>query len=684
MKNLDERAARWLRVRIAILGLALGVAASALIVRAYDIQIGQSSELRQMADSQHLRAFRVSPRRGTIYDRAGTELAVSVDVDSVFANPRQLRANEVKMTALVDKLSRLLDVDRAVLRRRLSSDRYFAWIKRQVTPKQAAVIAKMDIPGLELTKESRRYYPNRHLASHLLGFANVDGRGIEGLELEFDNLLKGADRRVPAVRDRRGKVVFSEQWLDERESQGHSLTLTIDKTIQHIAERELSLAVRTFEARAGSVVVMDPNSGELLAVANYPSFNPNEAGRYEAAARRNRALTDRFEPGSTIKPFTMVAALSAKVVGPYQKIDCEKGAFRVGGRVIHDTSRYEKLTPAQILAHSSNIGTAKIATALGRKRLYTALRAFGFGKATGLELPGEAAGTLRPYKRWYEIDTAAVSFGQGFSVNSVQIATAMGAIANGGRLLQPTLLKRVVDGHERVVSEARLQVKRRVAPAKVTRLVADMLTAVTGPGGTGRQAAVDGYLVAGKTGTAQKADYVAGGYSEGKWVASFVGFLPADNPQVVVSVMIDEPVIAHTGGKVAGPVFRRVASATMRHLGVPPTNHQAPVAKVEPPTEISVEESYPIEPPTGHGQSRVPDLRGLPIREALVRLHARSLVPAVQGTGVLIAQDVRWGTVVPHGAVVRLTFERPGFVEAADIEEPQTPLARADQAGRPQ
>ena len=569
MKNLPPKSRRWAKVRIALLGTLLMAFAVAVMHRAWELQVDRAPALREMAEEQYLRRIRLAPKRGTIYDRHGAELAVSVDVDSVWANPRALRENGGDPDVIAGRLSRLLGVDRERIARRLHSDRYFVWIKRRITPQLAARVRDLDLPGVRLEREARRFYPNRQLASHVLGFANIDGVGIEGLELSLEERLRGDRRVVPAIRDRRGRVVFSEQLLDDRAAQGDDVTLTLDRTIQRIAERELALAVQTFEAKAGSVVVMDPESGEILALANYPTFDPNDPGDSPASHRRNRAVTDRFEPGSTVKPFTVAAALARGTIGPEQLIDCEDGAMQVDEYVIHDTTPHEELTPAQILAYSSNIGTAKIGGTLGRRGLYRAFRRFGFGEETGLELPGEAGGILRHFRRWYEMDAATISFGQGMSSTSVQLATAMSAIANGGRLVRPRLIGQVRDANGAVVQETHPEVRRRVVPERVARLVGDMLTAVTGPGGTAEEAAIDGYLVAGKTGTAQKADYVSGGYAEDRWLASFVGFVPAEDPRLVISVVVDEPVIAHYGGVVAGPVFRRVGEQALRHLGVP-------------------------------------------------------------------------------------------------------------------
>ncbi len=669
MKAHSNRRQRWFRARVAFLGICLMGMAMLVVVRAFHLQVSSGERLREMADGQHLQKLRVSPRRGAIYDRHGAELAVSADVDSVYANPKRLHAMNQNPRTVARRLAEILDVDAERLESRLSSDRYFVWIDRRVTPHEASRVRALDIPGIEITVESRRYYPNRHLAAHLLGFADIDGRGIEGVELAYEEQLRGADRRVEAIRDRRGHVVFADEMEDDRSMQGQNVVLTIDKTIQHIAERELALGVRTFEARGGSVVVMDPSTGEILALANYPPFNPNEPSNHPTAHRRNRALVDRFEPGSTIKPFTMAAALAAGAVKPNQSINCENGVARIGGRRLHDAHPYEWLTPTQILGHSSNIGTAKVALELGKQDLYRAFRRFGFGEPTGIGIPGETAGILRHYRRWYEIDTATVSFGQGMSVTNVQLATAMSAIANGGRLMQPILVSRLTDGHGATIQENKPKVRRQVVPRRIAKLVGQMLTAVTESGGTAVEAGVDGYLVAGKTGTAQKADYVHGGYAKDKWLASFIGFLPAEEPAVVISVVIDEPVIAHYGGTVAGPVFRRIAEVTLRHLGIAPEGRQAilrkkqeqraAVAEANPAPEVSVDE-------VAKGESAVPDVRWLPLRQAVVALHSESLVPEVRGSGIVVSQDPPPGKGVSHGAVVRIDLEKRHYDEVGE------------------
>jgi len=709
MKNLDSRRALWMKVRIVILAALLFAGAGAVGWRAYDLQIRQGPDLRKLAEEQYLRDIRLAPKRGTIFDRRGAPLAVSVDVDSVWANPRELRANggDPMTTALA--LGRVLPgVDVETLARRLASDRYFVWLERRITPQQAVAIRALRLPGVQMSREARRYYPNRELAAHVLGFADIDGVGIEGIERQFEDRLRGSVAAVPAIRDRRGRVVFSEQLLDARAAQGDDLVLTLDKAIQTVAEHELALAVRTSEARAGTVVVMDPQSGELLALANYPTYNPNQPADATPVARRNRAVTDRYEPGSTIKTFTVAGALAAGAIAPEQLIDCEHGAMRVAEYTIHDSHPWDVMTPAQILARSSNIGTAKIGVALGRPGLFRTLRRFGFGELTGIALPGETAGILRNYRRWYEMDAATIAFGQGVSVTTMQLAVAMSAIANGGRLMEPMLVKSVRDARGEVVEDHLPRVRREVVPAGTARLVGDMLTAVTGPGGTGVEAGIEGYLVAGKTGTAQKADYVGGGYAADQWVASFVGFVPAERPRLVIAVMIDEPVIEHYGGLVAGPVFRRVGEATLRYLGVPAADGGQLLAErareareaarrardeldrariacraarregrhCEDPVPLVAElPATPIDDRTLEaGETRVPEVGGRHARAALVALAEAGLVADLEGSGIVASQAPAAGEIVARGERVRVVLA-PRAVAGDEPPPPAPPNA---------
>ncbi|MDD9964780.1 MAG: penicillin-binding protein [Myxococcales bacterium] len=712
MRNLSPRRRRWMRARITSLAVFLFVSALLVVYRAYDLQFVRADWLRSRAEEQYTRNIRLSPKRGTIRDRHGAELAVSVDVDSVWADPRIVAQSGHTPEEIAEKLATLLDVDRDVIRKRLASRRYFVWIKRRVTPTQAKAVEALELPGVAMLSEAQRFYPNRQLAAHVLGFSDVDGNGIEGLELSLDERLRGDRDSVPAIRDRRGRIVFSRQLLDDRASVGDALTLTLDKTIQHLAEKELELAIKTFEARAGSVVVMDPQTGELLAIANYPTFNPNRPGASPPAHRRNRAVTDRFEPGSTVKPFTVAGALAKGAIRPNQKIDCQEGEMEIAEYTIHDSHKWEKLTPAQILAFSSNIGTAKIGLSLGRPGLYRTLRGFGFGDKSGVELPGETEGILRHHKRWYEMDAATISFGQGMSATALQLTSAMAALANGGKLMRPILVKRISDARGGVLEEALPRVRRRVVPKRVARLVSDMLTGVTGAGGTAEEAAIDGYLVAGKTGTAQKADYIHGGYAKDAWSSSFVGYAPARDPKIVVAVVLDEPVIAHYGGTVAAPVFRRLVEPALRHLGVSPEHDNGSLAghvraqrkKAEALVQGDLSQaqadkaddaddagnraradsgSKPSLPPAPKGRARVPDLMGLNARAVVQTAHRAALLVSLSGTGFADAQDPKAGMLVDPGAAIRvhLSPRTPPDDKPEEVPTGASPDAHADAAG---
>jgi cell division protein FtsI (penicillin-binding protein 3) len=696
---------RGVRIRAWAIALLLLGGAGKVMHRAYQIQL-QNPESYE----RHYREeIEIETRRGTIYDRRGAELAVSVELDSFFADPVALRNNHQDPTAVAAKVARVLNVDAAQLAARLAGKRRFVWLKRRASPSESQAMAELGLfgKGVGARKEPRRYYPGLATAAHVLGFTDDEGRGVEGVERAFETRLHGATDKVAAILDARGGVVFSEELVDGQAAQGKHLTLTLDRELQIIAERELELGVRAVEARAGHVVVMDPSSGEILALANYPSFNPNQPGAADPSARRNRALTDRFEPGSVIKAFTVAGALSSGVVSPTQRIDCEDGAMQVAEYTIHDSHRFQELTPAEILAHSSNIGTAKIGAALGRAGLFRALRRFGFGARTELELPAEAEGILRHYKRWYDMDAATISFGQGMSVTSVQLAAAMAAIANGGRLMKPYLVSRVSDAEGNTVEEFSPTVRRQVVPAHVARLVGDMLTAVTADGGTGEAAALDGYLVAGKTGTAQKADYTRGGYAEGQWVATFVGFVPAERPRLTISVVIDEPVIDHYGGTVAGPVFRRVAEASLRHLGVAPAHGGAKLSEIVKRLRADESVQASANPELGKkraaggatpkgdaqtegaqseevveaGQVRVPDLSGKGARAALVLLRNAGLSGTLSGSGAVTEQAPEAGTRVASGALIQLVLRRPA-PSAHSEHEPARPAVSGGAASK--
>ncbi|MDB4946823.1 MAG: Cell division protein FtsI [Labilithrix sp.] len=696
MRNLDPARARWIRFRMGLLCGVMAVGLGGFVSSAYRVQVEDGPTWKETAENQRQRRLHVEPKRGAIYDRNGAALAASVEVPSISGDVVEMLrgvegapAQAVAIQDLSVRIGQALGLDPADVQAKLTSKRRFVWLKRRVTGDEAQAVRDLGDPkksmkpvkGLAVEGEGRRYYPGRELAGPVLGFVAPDGFGKDGIELALDEELRGRSEEVRGLRDRSGRLIFSEGTTDEGAFAGHDVTLSLDEGIQHVAERELAAAQGTYETKGASIVVMEPSTGEILAIASTPGYNPNDYGDSEVEARRDRPVTDRFEPGSVMKVFTVAAALSAGSLKPTETIFCEHGTYQIAsGVTIHDTHENDWLTPTQILAKSSNIGALKIGLALGEPALYAAYRRFGFGETTGLPLPGEATGVLRPKGRaWYDVETANASFGQGISVTSVQLATAMSAIANGGKLMDPILVRRISDSRGTVVKEWTPHVRREAVPTGIAHQVAEMLTAVVEEGGTATEAAMPGFRVAGKTGTAQKVDPATGKYSQDKYTASFVGFVPAEKPRLVIAVVLDEPTIGRYGGDLGGPVFRRVAEASLRYLGVPAA-HAVPrlkaISKNGDPAEATVAALKPVSLPAevadtlvpiGPGAGAfgppppssvvVPNAVGLGARDAVRAVGNAGLVPLVEGTGRLVKQVPSPGSPAPKGSSVRLVFE---------------------------
>ncbi len=650
MRNLDPRRAKWMRVRLAILVCLLGVGFTRLVGAAWDLQVRRAPVLREEAEQQYTRQVEFSPRRGTIYDRHHNPLAVSVVSPSLSAGPRRLATiRGLDVGALAARLAAALSMPEADVRGRLSSNRGFVWVKRHMSPQEAARVQEImrdahvrNRDGLEVIEESRRWYPNRELAAHLVGFVGADGHGLEGLERSLDENLRGRVVAVQGLRDARGNLVFADGLTPGMGQAGDDVTLTVDSTIQHIVERELALTCQVFEARGGSVIVTDPATGEVLAMASYPTYNLNEINLSDAEQRRNRAIADRFEPGSTMKVFSIGGALDAGVVRPGQEINCFGGTYAIGDLTIHDSHPEQMLTPMLVLARSSNIGAAQIGLALGAEGLERAYRRFGFGERTGLPLPGEARARFGE-RRWYDVEVATVAFGQGVGVTAAQLAQGLGAVANGGRLVHPLLVSRITDATGALVEENTPDPGRPAMQPANARLLAEMLTAVTEDQGTGLEAAIPGVRVAGKTGTAQKAREHAHGYDDRRWVSSFIGFAPAERPRLVVTVVIDEPQISHAGGAVAAPLFHRVMEQSLRYLGALPAAQRAmdfPRVAAHPPARPREARAAR----SNGGACAVPDLSRMSLREARRALASAGLDGALEGAGVVVRQEPAAGT----------------------------------------
>ncbi len=541
-----------------------GAIYAALAVRVVYLQVFRGPELAQRAERQHEKSVAVEAERGTIYDRNGRVLATDLTVPSLYAIPPLIDNPE----SIARELAAVLRVSARPLARRLGEDRAFVWLERRVDPAVARAVEELGAEGVRLLPEPRRIYPRKALLSHVLGFAGIDHAGLEGLERYYDRDLRGDKGWLTYERDGAGHRLFPKGLRYVAPSRGRDLVLTIDEVIQYIGERELEAAIAETGAESGTLIVMDPWDGGILALAVRPTFNPNHIDYSDPNQWRNRAVTDAFEPGSTFKIVTAAAALDAGVVRPEEVIDCENGRWPMPGGVLRDHEPLGRVRFSEVIAKSSNIGTAKVALRLGPERLARAIAAFGFGKKTGIDLGGETAGRVAPVSRWSKRSAATMSIGQELMVTPVQLAAAYAAVANGGRLVRPHLVTRVGD--------AELRDHRspdgpgpRVMSERTAAVLTRLLEGVVAPGGTGAVAAIEGVRAAGKTGTAQQVDPETGRYSLDRETASFVGFVPSTQPAVVIAVVLDNPRGRVWGGTAAGPVFARVAEATLRYLNAP-------------------------------------------------------------------------------------------------------------------
>jgi len=559
--NPDDRR---IRVRAMLVGVVFSAMLAGIFAKAAYLQIFQRSWLSQKAAHEVTASMDHRGKRGTIFDANLREMAVSMDVDSVAAHPSQISDPEKAARALAAALS----TSRKQIDRKLRRDDSFVWIKRQADPKEAAAIKQLNLTGIDFIPDQKRFYPNTTMAAQLLGFAGIDGNGLEGLEYFYNSDLEGKSQQTTILRDALGRIFDTADGVsDARE--GRDLVLTIDQGIQFLAEDALAATVRDFSAASGVAVVLAPKTGAVLALAHCPFFNPNAFDSFDRNTWRNRAITDPYEPGSTMKIFTAAAALESGRVGPDSVVFCENGKYWVGTHPIHDVKGHAWLSLSDVLQVSSNIGAAKVGELIGPEQMYATLQRFGFGEKTGIDCPGESPGMLSSWRRWSRIDQCAIAFGQGMSVTAVQLAAAAGAIANGGMLMRPYIVQAITDANGRLVHRREPTAVRRAVSPETARQIRRMMGRVVADDGSGVLGALEGYAAGGKTGTAQKPDN-RGSYAEDRYVASFLGFAPADRPEIVVLVVIDEPKASHYGGKVAAPAFKRIAEETLHYLDVPP------------------------------------------------------------------------------------------------------------------
>jgi cell division protein FtsI (penicillin-binding protein 3) len=648
-----------LRTRVVILAAFLAVGFAGLTGRLAWLQVIRRADLAQLAERQYARTIVLQGHRGAIVDRNGDALAISTPAESLFAQPRAV-GDPVRVAA---RLAPLIDVPPAELHAALTGSRPFVWLRRRMPPAAAAQVRALREPGLGFVPEPLRLYPNRELAAHVVGFEGVDG-GLEGIERSENAVLHGAPGKAIVGRDALGREVVTESVVVPP-APGHGVMLTIDKTIQYLAEREIDAAFRRTHAKAAMALVMDPHTGDLLAVAIRPTFNPNTF--LDVPSRdvwRNRAVTDPFEPGSTFKVIMAAAALEEGVVHPDDLIYAENGSLTIAKTTIHDWKRFGWLTFGEVLQNSSNVGSIKVGLALGRDRYYRYMTAFGFGAPTGVGLPGESRGLLREPQRWSALSLPTMSIGQEVSVTAMQLVAAFGAVANGGTLMQPRLVKAEFDADGREARRVPPRAARQVISTETARTLTRLLTRVV-EAGTGHNAAIAGYDVAGKTGTAQKLDAGTHRYSRAPGVLSFVGFVPADEPRVVMFVMLDEPRNESWGSEAAAPIFSAIGAGVLRYLEVPPRDASPLQIVTGPGTDPTVAARVRLvsaASPLPAGAERVmPDLRGMTLRQALATLAPLDVHVELSGRGRVVRQTPAPGEALGEAALARLTLSGEGW-----------------------
>ncbi|HEV8473866.1 MAG TPA: penicillin-binding transpeptidase domain-containing protein [Methylomirabilota bacterium] len=612
------------------------------------LMIAKQGELAQLAERQYSRTVVLQGPRGQIVDRHGAPLATSTPAESLFAQPR-LMGDPVRAAA---RLAPVIGVPERELRAALTSGRSFVWLKRRLPPDVAARVRGLGEAGFGFLDEPLRLYPNRELAAHVLGFEGVDG-GLEGVERAFNDDLAGTPGKAIIGRDALGREVVTQRVLAPAVP-GRGVMLTIDKTIQYLAEREIDAAYRRTRAKAAMAIAMDPRTGDVLALAIRPAFNPNAV--LDVPSREvwhNRAVTDPFEPGSTFKVILAAAALEEGVVRPDERIWAENGQLTIAKTTVRDWKKFGWLTFAEVLQNSSNVGSMKVGMALGRDRYYHYMTAFGFGATTGVGLPGESRGMLRAPERWSALSLPTMSIGQEVSVTALQMVAAFGAVANGGTLMQPRLVRSEFDADGREIRRWEPRAVRQVVSAETTRTLSRLLVDVVDQG-TGHLAAVPGYEVGGKTGTAQKLDPATRRYSRAPGVLSFIGFVPADEPRLVLLVLLDEPKTEKWGSEAAAPIFAAIAAPVLRYLEVPALDA----------TPIQIVTGPAAERPAGRVQlvsttaeaGVMPDVRGRTLRQALTALAPLRVRVTLVGRGRVAQQTPAAGEPVRDDAVVQLAL----------------------------
>lgn len=626
-RDLDKP--RWRVFIIATLIIALFAMVS---IKALELQVLDRERAFEIARKQHHGTSTLLPRRGKIFDRNGKELAVNVDVKSIYANPKNIQNPKEAANVLSDTLG----VSEEKIYNRVASNKSFVWIKRLADSKSAEELQNSDLKGLGFIPEPKRVYPNGTLMGQVIGFTDIDSIGIEGIEYKYDSSLIGKTRKITLKRDARGHKILSDpneiQEIDKDESSGNDMTLTIDSQIQHIAERELKEGIEEMGGEKGMALVMNPETGEVLAMASYPFIDPNSYSKFPESNRRNLPIWYAHEPGSTMKVFLTAAALEDKKVNPSTKFNCENGRRKIGSAVIKDVKARGTLTVSEIVKYSSNIGASKIGELMGRDKYHSYLKKFGFGEKTGIGLPGESKGQLASSRKWGAIELATISFGQGVSATSLQLVTALSAVANGGYLMKPYVVEKIVDPEGNIVTENKPEVVTRVISYDTSDQMKQILQTVV-EDGTGKKAQIPGFTVAGKTGTAQIPNPNTGGYYSDRYMASFIGFTPVEDPEIVLVVVVEAPRKKTHGGSVAGPIFKNIAEKVLFHIGASPNKELV-------------------------GMKIMPDLSGMSVRDILKWSQEEGVKVDVKGSGFVTSQKPPPGDMIIEGMVCSIELKQ--------------------------
>src|SRR5215467_12059941 len=692
------------QVRLLIVAGCLVLWMAAVFVRLGTLQFIEHSYYLGRAHRQQQRTVEITPKRGAIFDRNMHPLAMSTEVESAYAIPTELGDNKDQAAQL---LSGIVQIPRDVLASKFNSGNTFVWVSRKLPPEKSDAIKELSLKGIYTMKENERFYPNRDLAAHVLGFVNMDEKGISGLEFQLDKDVRGKGDRILVMADAKQRWFDGEQ---AKRDEGANVVLTLDTKIQYIAERELQAAIARTHASAGTVIIQNPNTGEILALANWPKFNPNSPGDAKPETRMNPAVSGIYEPGSTFKLITLSAALDQNITRPDEVFNCENGAVYIAGHRIRDHKPFGLLTVSEILAKSSDVGAIKIALRMGAPKFYEYIRAFGFGQQTGVDLPGESKGILRKLDNWSAISIGSVSMGQEVGVTPMQLVTAVSAIANGGTLYKPHVVADVKRGSESLPMTGVLapgeakEVIRPETAATLRRLMEGVVLH-----GTGTRARLDGWTTAGKTGSAQKIDPATGRYSPTQLIASFSGFAPINDPAVTILISRDSPVGAHEGGQVAAPVVKRIAEQVLPYLDVPrdvplsPKLLQAAYKRNDAEVESSLSDFTPVdfaaqpeqEPPAEGGEKKaesrepavtvaldeggdiaVPDFRGKTMRDVTEMCLRLGLDPVLIGSGLAVDMAPASGAKVRRGAKITVRFGEPDTVAKAAKKAKPSPKTR--------